>query len=59
MARDPLRYFRVEARELLDELGKGALQFDKGAAAPELMPHSMPSSRARRRPISKASSSFT
>jgi two-component system chemotaxis sensor kinase CheA len=35
MARDPYRYFRIEARELLDELGKGALQFDKGAAAPE------------------------
>jgi two-component system chemotaxis sensor kinase CheA len=37
MARDPYRYFRVEARELLDELGKGALEFDKGAAAPELI----------------------
>jgi two-component system chemotaxis sensor kinase CheA len=37
MVRDPYRYFRIEARELLDELGKGALQFDKGAAAPELI----------------------
>jgi two-component system chemotaxis sensor kinase CheA len=37
MARDPYRYFRVEARELLDELGKGALELDKGAAAPELI----------------------
>src|ERR1700722_10844926 len=37
MARDPYRYFRVEARELLDELGKGALQLDEGAAAPELI----------------------
>jgi two-component system chemotaxis sensor kinase CheA len=37
MARDPYRYFRVEARELLDQLGKGALQLDKGAAAPELI----------------------
>jgi two-component system, chemotaxis family, sensor kinase CheA len=35
MARDPYRYFRVEARDLLDQLGKGALAFDKGAAAPE------------------------
>ena len=37
MARDPYRYFRVEARELLDQLGKGALELDKGAAAPELI----------------------
>jgi two-component system chemotaxis sensor kinase CheA len=37
MARDPLRYFRVEARELLDQLGKGALELDKGSTAPELI----------------------
>jgi two-component system, chemotaxis family, sensor kinase CheA len=37
MARDPYIYFRVEARELLDELGKGALELDKGAATPELI----------------------
>src|ERR1700723_4568200 len=37
MARDPYRYFRVEARELLDELGKGALELDKGAVTPELI----------------------
>jgi two-component system, chemotaxis family, sensor kinase CheA len=37
MARDPYRYFRVEARDLLDQLGKGALEFDKGTAAPELI----------------------
>jgi two-component system chemotaxis sensor kinase CheA len=37
MARDPFRYFRVEARELLDRLGKGALELDKGTAAPELI----------------------
>jgi two-component system, chemotaxis family, sensor kinase CheA len=37
MARDPYRYFRVEARELLDQLGKGALELDKGAVAPELI----------------------
>ena len=37
MARDPYRYFRVEARELLDQLGKGALELDKGDATPELI----------------------
>jgi two-component system chemotaxis sensor kinase CheA len=37
MARDPYRYFRVEARELLDQLGKGALQLDQGTAAPQLI----------------------
>jgi two-component system chemotaxis sensor kinase CheA len=35
MARDPYRYFRVEARELLDQLGKGALELDNGTAAPD------------------------
>ncbi|OFW20808.1 MAG: hypothetical protein A3H97_13105 [Acidobacteria bacterium RIFCSPLOWO2_02_FULL_65_29] len=37
MARDPYRYFRVEARELLDQLGQGVLDLEKGAAAPELV----------------------
>jgi two-component system chemotaxis sensor kinase CheA len=37
MARDPYRYFRVEARELLDQLGKGALELNAGSAAPELI----------------------
>jgi two-component system chemotaxis sensor kinase CheA len=37
MARDPYRYFRVEARELLDQLRQGALQLDKGAAASALV----------------------
>jgi two-component system, chemotaxis family, sensor kinase CheA len=37
MARDPYQYFRVEARELLDQLGKGALELDKGTVAPELI----------------------
>jgi len=37
MARDPYRYFRVEARELLDQLGQGALELDKGVAAPEVI----------------------
>ena len=37
MARDPYRYFRVEARELLDQLGKGVLELDRGTSAPELI----------------------
>ena len=37
MARDPYRYFRVEARELLDQLSKGVLELDRGSAAPELI----------------------
>src|SRR5580700_10808732 len=37
MARDPYRYFRVEARELLDQLGKGVLELDKGTEAAELV----------------------
>lgn len=37
MARDPYRYFRIEASELLDQLGKGVLELDKGTAAPELI----------------------
>lgn len=32
MSRDPYRYFRIEARELLDELSKGALALEKGSA---------------------------
>ena len=36
-ARDPFRYFRIEARELLDQLGLGALELDKGSAAPQLI----------------------
>ena len=33
--RDPYRYFRVEARELLDSMQRGALDLDKGAAPAE------------------------
>ena len=32
MTDDPYRYFRVEAKELLDELTKGALHLDKGVS---------------------------
>ena len=34
--KDPLRYFRVEAREISEELGRGALQLEK-EVAPELV----------------------
>jgi two-component system chemotaxis sensor kinase CheA len=34
MARDPYKYFRVEAQELLDQLGQGALELEKGMPAP-------------------------
>lgn len=37
MADDPYKYFRVEARELLDELVKGVLDLEKGAPAPHLV----------------------
>jgi len=35
-AKDPLRYFRVEAREISEELGRGALQLEK-KVSPELV----------------------
>ncbi|HSI17062.1 MAG TPA: Hpt domain-containing protein, partial [Sphingomonas sp.] len=35
-AKDPLRYFRVEAREISEELGRGALQLEK-EVVPELV----------------------
>jgi two-component system chemotaxis sensor kinase CheA len=37
MATDPYKYFRVEARELLEQLGRGALDLEQ-AAPPELIP---------------------
>ncbi len=37
MAKDPYRYFRVEARELLDRLMQGVLQLEKRAGSPELI----------------------
>lgn len=38
MAKDPYRYFRVEAHELLEQLGKGVLDLEKGGSAPDLVP---------------------
>lgn len=35
MAKDPYKYFRVEARELLEGLAQGILQLEKGAPAPQ------------------------
>ena len=33
MAKDPYQYYRVEARELLDGLGRGVLEIEKSGAA--------------------------
>ena len=38
MVKDPYRYFRIEARELLEQLGQGALGLDKGMAGASLVP---------------------
>lgn len=38
MAHDPYKYFRVEARELLDQIGRGVLDLEKGACPPDLIP---------------------
>jgi two-component system chemotaxis sensor kinase CheA len=37
MPKDPYKYFRVEARELLEELGRAALDLEKGAGGAELV----------------------
>lgn len=37
MTKDPYRYFRVEARELLEGLTQGVLELDRGSAAPDLI----------------------
>ncbi len=37
MGRDPYRYYRIEARELLDALGHGALDLEKGRAGPDMV----------------------
>jgi two-component system, chemotaxis family, sensor kinase CheA len=37
VAQDPYRYFRVEARELLEQLGRGVLDLEKSDAAPGLV----------------------
>jgi two-component system chemotaxis sensor kinase CheA len=35
MPPDPYRYFRIEARDLTDQLGQGVLDLEKGAADPD------------------------
>jgi len=35
MAKDPYRYFRIEARELIEQLGKGVLALEQGGSEPE------------------------
>jgi two-component system, chemotaxis family, sensor kinase CheA len=37
MAADPYRYFRIEARELLEQMGQGALDLEKPAPSPDLV----------------------
>lgn len=37
MATDPYKYFRVEARELLEQLSQGALDLEKGSAPDDLL----------------------
>ena len=38
MTEDRYKYFRIEAREILDQLGQGALDLEKGAPTPDLVP---------------------
>jgi two-component system, chemotaxis family, sensor kinase CheA len=38
MARDPYKYFRVEARELADELGQGLLELERSGRGAEIVP---------------------
>ena len=37
MTGDPYKYFRVEARELLEQLSQGALDLEKGSAPDDLL----------------------
>lgn len=37
MAKDPYRYFRIEARELVEGLAQGVLELEKEAPAPDLV----------------------
>lgn len=38
MPADPYRYFRIESRELLNQLGQGVLELEKGGSAAEVIP---------------------
>src|ERR1043165_7640819 len=37
MAKDPYKYFRIEARELLDSLSRGVMELEKGVPGKELV----------------------
>ncbi|HVR64948.1 MAG TPA: response regulator [Polyangia bacterium] len=37
MASDPYKYFRIESRDLLDQMGQGVLDLEKGDAAAEIV----------------------
>ena len=37
MASDPYKYFRIEAREIVEEIGKGALDLERGPASADLV----------------------
>src|SRR5258706_11128891 len=39
MAKDPYQYFRIEAREILETLGRGLLAIEKGPPPPGLVPN--------------------
>lgn len=39
MKKDPYKYFRIESRDLLDQLGKGILDLERGAVGPERVSH--------------------
>lgn len=39
MAQDAYKYFRIEARELLEQLGQGVLKLEQGASAADAVPH--------------------
>ena len=52
---DPYRYFRVEARELLDGLGRGVLELEKGAGgAEQVVAHAAPGAHAQGRGARRA-----
>ena len=38
MARDPYKYFRVEARDLADQLGQGLLELERIGSGGEIVP---------------------
>ena len=38
MAKDPYQYFRIEARELLEQLGQATLDLERGGAASAILP---------------------